>query len=469
MLPRSTRYVAHRAARQFAPRAVRQLAPLVRAISVSPRLWAASAQQVVQESAPIKDKVKLVDTSGLTYMAKDDEGLLPQPENPSFKLCIVSTYVPDQKNGGSDKMLNGHRFDTIPMANGVIKSGMSCQIVFYNPEEHDSFMNVLKEFDGVIIRANPGQIGAMGGNQQKFDDAIMDLQAKGLPVWPSPDVMAKMGAKDALCHVKDFDFGLPDTFGYYSPEDMKKDFPKGIAFQPRVVKQNRGSAGEGIWIVRLKSGDYCKSFGDRVCAGDEVLELMEANDNHVEYHTVDEFVEFCSNGRTEKSGEWKSIGKGKYFDGGLKAGGLMVDQRYLPRIDEGEARFMCIGTELNRIEHYEYPEGVGGNYKQTIFGPDAPEWKGTKDMLESNVPDIMKALKLDMSQLPLLWAADFMPVDDHKAPYVLGEFNCSCLGIAGFFNSRGADLSKAEDPEVGQKLCDLIGARALSVLSSKKD
>lgn len=414
-------------------------------------------------STPIR--LSPISISSLTYKAQNDDGLLPQPVNPKFKLALVSTYVDGQKNGGSDKMLNGHRFDSIPLANGIIKQGMSCQIVFYNHEEHDEFFKVISNFDAIVIRANPGQIGASGGSQQKFDDAMMDLQAKGMPMWPSPDVMAKMGAKDALCKVKDMDFGLPDTFGYYSPEDMKRDFPKGIAFQPRVVKQNRGSAGEGIWIARLKSGEYCQNFGDRVAAGDEIITLMEANDSHIEEHTIDEFIEFCANGRSAKSGEWTSIGKGQYFAGGVEAGGIMVDQRYLPRIDEGEARFMCVGTDLNRIEHYEYPEGVSGNYKQTIFAPDAEQWQDCRKMLESSVPAIMENLDLKMNQLPLLWAADFMPIDDHKSDFVLGEFNCSCLGIAGFFNARGADLSKAEDPAVGQKLCDLIGARALQVLS----
>merc|ERR1711870_116281 len=106
-------------------------------------------------------------------------------------------------------------------------------------------------------------------------------------------------------------FGLVDTLGYYSPEDMQAGFPKAIAFQPRVVKQNRGSAGEGIWIIKLKSEAYCENFGDKVAAGDEVLILKEANDNHIEEHTVDEFIEFCTNRRTDKSGEWISQGTGK--------------------------------------------------------------------------------------------------------------------------------------------------------------
>ena len=45
------------------------------------------------------------------------------------------------------------------------------------------------------------------------------------------------------------DFGLPDILGYYSPEDIQAGFKKTIVFQPRGVRQNRGSAGKGIWII----------------------------------------------------------------------------------------------------------------------------------------------------------------------------------------------------------------------------
>merc|ERR1739844_211707 len=118
------------------------------------------------------------------------------------------------------------------------------------------------------------------------------------------------------------DFGLVDTLGYYSPDDMKTGFPKAIAFQPRVVKQNRGSAGEGIWIIKLKDeSKYCKNYGDRIAEDDEKIILKEANDNHVEEHTVAEFMEFCFNGRNAKSGTWTSKGTGKYFEGGAEAGG----------------------------------------------------------------------------------------------------------------------------------------------------
>ena len=43
------------------------------------------------------------------------------------------------------------------------------------------------------------------------------------------------------------------------------------------------------------------------------------------------------------AGEWKSTFPGKYLEGGKEAGGQLVDQRLLPRIDEGEVRSLMAG------------------------------------------------------------------------------------------------------------------------------
>merc|ERR1712113_934169 len=188
--------------------------------------------------------------------------------------------------------------------------------------------------------------------------------------------------------------------------DMQTGFKKSIAFQPRVVKQNRGSAGEGIWIIKLKEGSYCATYGERSCDDSEVLILKEANDFHEEEHTVAEFIEFCVNGRTDKSGTWTSIGTGKYYEGGVEAGGQMVDQRFLPRIEEGEARFVMIGTKLNRVEHYEYIGGVSGETKTTIYKPEEADfpanYKELQEKMENQMGDYLKALKLPEDALPLL-------------------------------------------------------------------
>jgi len=393
--------------------------------------------------------------------------ILPQPASPKFKIGLISIYVDALDMGGSDKLTNGHRFDSIPLCNGMINAGMSCQIVFYEHTNHEDFFKCIEQFDGIICRVNPGQIKAAGGSQERFDADLQAL-AQRKPVWPTPETMAKMGAKDALCNIRDMDFGLPDTLGYYSAEDMESGFRKTIAFQPRVVKQNRGSAGEGIWIIKLKDKEYCQNYCDVIAEDDWMLVLKEANDNHVEEHTVREFIDWCVKGKADCGATWNSKGTGAYFEGGPEAGGQMVDQRFLPRIDEGESRFMMIGMELNRVEHYVYIGGVGGETKTTIYGPDEAKYKVTKDKLLEEIPKMMAAMKLDMKNLPLLWAADFIPVDNHKTELVIGEFNCSCLGLAGYLNARGKDLAglSKEDVEMGQKMADLIGQTALGVMVS---
>jgi len=280
--------------------------------------------------------------------------------------------------------------------------------------------------------------------------------------------MEVMGAKDALVKVKDMPFGMVDTFLYESPAELAASFKKGVAFAPRVVKQNRGSSGEGIWIIELKSKNYCAALGDRIAGDEEVIVMREANDDHVEEHTIAEFIEFCEHGRTDKSGEWTTIGTGSYFAGGVEAGGLMVDQRFLPRIEEGESRFMMIGPKLFNVEHYVYQgEGIGGAAKCTVFPAGHPEYTKLQGQLEESMPATMKILGLEGEALPLIWTADVIPADDHISTHVLAEFNCSCVGVGGFLKARGKD-SWTDVPEAervqGEKVCALIGKTALDDL-----
>merc|ERR1719229_13641 len=153
----------------------------------------------------------------------------------------------------------------------MIRFGLSCQLLHYIHDEHAAFFDVCRGFNFIIVRCNPGQIKADGGDQGKFDDGMRELRKLGIQVWPSPDVMEKMGAKDALCKVADLNIGLPDTLAYYTPEEFALGFKKTMKFQPRVVKQNRGSSGEGIWIIRLLDGSYCSEYGEKSCEDGEML------------------------------------------------------------------------------------------------------------------------------------------------------------------------------------------------------
>ncbi|OLP80570.1 hypothetical protein AK812_SmicGene39001 [Symbiodinium microadriaticum] len=432
-----------------------------------------------------------VDTGRVTVVAK------VQTRAATVQISVIE----------SKELRASHRYDSMVFANGMIASGMSCQLIHYTHEEHDVFFELCKNFQFIIVRCNPGQIKADGGDQQKFDDGMRQLRKAGIQVWPSPDVMEKMGAKVATLNI-----GLEDTLAYYSPDEFvvaqdcvsgrcgsscplgifpptsrrskAAGFKKTMAFQPRVIKQNRGSSGEGIWIIKLAEGNYCKEYGERSCEDGEVLKLMEANDNHEETHTVAEFIEFCVSGRTDKSGEWTSKGVGKYLEGGKEAGGQLVDQRFCPRIVEGELRYNLIVDSLVGIIHKKPKEGgisaVGGTGSiYTYYGPEEATFKTlTDNFLQKDLPKVMPSLELAEEPVPLWWTTDFILASPEGTPkeeekWIVGEFNCSCVGVSRCLaayckddtpNACWDDITE-EDKAEAKKYGDLMGEKALGIMS----
>jgi len=448
------------------------------------------------------------------YVAKDASGfhfhmkqaperyneLRPSPRHAPFRLCVVEFNVPGAKNGGSDKGPNGHRIDSIPIANGVIAAGGACQIVKYSHDDHAGFVaKVDGNFDAFIVRINPGQLsqGTAPGTQERFD-ALMNAQiAKGKLVWSSPKVQTQMGAKDALCKIANLGCGLVDTFAYYTPAELEDGFKKCCAYQPRVIKQNRGSAGEGIWLCWLANPDGsikgahqypAKKFGEASLGNGEYLKLMEMNDNHVEYHTVAEFLTFCVDGpNAPGAGSWRSTFPGRYLEGGKEAGGQLVDQRLLPRIDEGEVRILMAGDTCQMAIHKKPMGGglsaVGGNSAYTYYTPEDPKYYQMVQRLYADIPSLLPVMGLASEPLPLLWTADYIPknpegwdkpynASDEETEYVVGEFNCSCVGISMFQAVCGGEKTLADVPDEDYfeacKLTDLMGIKAIQMLKKKR-
>ncbi|KAH8047005.1 hypothetical protein JL722_13343 [Aureococcus anophagefferens] len=184
--------------------------------------------------------------------------LLPSPAHAPYRICVVEFAVPGHANGGSDKGGDGRRVDSVPIANGVIRAGGACDVRTYDPAAHETFARAIKAYDALVVRVNPGQLAQAAGHeglQDKFDALLEDFGAWGKPVWSSPEVQTKMGAKDALVKIANLKCGLPDTFAYYDAATFEARFKQTMAFQPRVLKQNRGSAGEGIWLCWLANAD----------------------------------------------------------------------------------------------------------------------------------------------------------------------------------------------------------------------
>mmetsp|Transcript_14217 Transcript_14217/g.21532 ORF Transcript_14217/g.21532 Transcript_14217/m.21532 type:complete len:497 (+) Transcript_14217:538-2028(+) len=432
--------------------------------------------QVVQQAAVMMSNDTAIDaaaSAAATYEVEEEVEELFLTETEFALLSHATTTVGDfdpfsekvlterpnfipilEGRGGTDKDEQGHRRDTLPIANAIneletndSRTNHTKTAVFQFLEENDGLSthavmsnDALKKYlkkvaHGIIVRINPGTLST--STQKKCDDMLRELSSDaGIKILSHPDVTSSLGAKDSLVKIKSLKCGLEDTEVYYTPESFSAGFRTTIAFQPRVIKQNRGSQGEGIWIVKLKDeSSYCTQYGETMVSLDTELVLMEAFDNHVEYHTVGEFIDFCIYGRLPGGSavEWTTTSAGKYFDGGLAAGAMVVDQRFLPRIVEGEVRCLMVGSELVEIVHKKPAEGglsatlqSGATY--TKFAPDHSKFAKLVKNFKEDIPHIMDSFGMSDEPLPLLWTADYIYGETDDDLHV-GEINCSCVGI----------------------------------------
>jgi len=482
-----------------------------------------------------------------------------------------SNKVKDNVNISMDKDKHGYRYDSVALTNGLIENGIYAVRVDYKPREHDTFKQYVIEekFDAILVRINPGQI-TPHSNQERFDDLMEELENKtDILIFGNKASLRNMGSKIALVKIRKLACGLRDTRAYYTKKEMERGLKKGLKVWPRVLKQNRGSTGCGIWLVWLKGKhDRIMNMNNKIDSsdnnndnnetssnnsssasrsgsreeeeeeerkknddGEEEFEIgddtivvcQEMNDNHIEEHTFKELVAFCACGKNhpDAGGNWTSVSDGNYLQqqnddenededkvdkqSQLLKGAFVVDQRLLPRISEGEIRMVFVKDELFEIIHKK-PVGENGrsavawNNKTTFYKPEEPLFRDlTEKFLKNDIQRIARKLNLAYNALPLLWTADFIPMDDDeeeeeehdeqfekeeqnkkdannrktKTRYILGEFNCSCVGLTKFRAACGPDkdMSDVSDQDYfdGAKLCDLIGKRCKLRLDEHKE
>jgi len=263
------------------------------------------------ENVPVhEEQVSTAILASKTIFISEEEEELLSTVVTKISSCKEKKYIfLLEARGGTDKdHITGHRRDSIPIAIAIAGENRYGTAILSFLEEDDEELDInlrnknkhinamlrnliLRRACGLIVRNNPGTLSP--ATQCKLDALLGEFSASNILVMSPPDVQRSLGAKDALHKIKHLKCGLEDTNVYYEPGYFSETFLKNIAFRPRVIKQNRGSQGEGIWICKLKNENYCEKYGDRCIDLDEELVLMEANDNHVEYHTAGEFIEFC--------------------------------------------------------------------------------------------------------------------------------------------------------------------------------
>lgn len=326
-----------------------------------------------------------------------------------------------EAEGGNDKGPDGHRKDTLPMVEALKKKGWNAETIFFSDERSEEVFNHVKEnFQGYVSRVNPG---TLPNGEGKYFETLKRLSSAGLKGFPHPDAMIGFGAKDSLVKLADTELVPTDTYAYYDMQTLREKLPTSLSYGERVLKQNRGSTGEGIWRVQV--------LGDKIKPGEAYplntkIKCTEAVDNHVEERELGEFIEFCE----------------QYVTG---ENGMLVDMRFMPRIVEGEIRILLVGPQPVFVVHKKPAESADA-FSATLFSGakytyDEPEkWPELIKFFGDNLALINS--KLGDYDVPLIWTADFMLDDgpEGKDTYVLGEINCSCVGFTSHLDRGIQDI-----------------------------
>ncbi|UFW79101.1 MULTISPECIES: Cj0069 family protein [Rhizobium] len=246
-----------------------------------------------------------------------------------------------------------------------------------------------------------------------LDPLLRQVAEAGRFVSAHPDVILKMGVKEVLYETRHIGWGV-DTRLYRTAADFRQAFaPTFLAAGPRVLKQNRGNGGQGIWKVELVGAP---------AGGATSISVLEAKSGSVpEAIDLSDFICRCESYFTED--------------------GCIVDQPFQSRLTEGMIRCYMSGSRVVGFGQQLVkalvapPSGSGRALLQPgprIMHPASAEpFQTLRTRMESEwTPEMMSTLGIEEASLPIIWDADFLygpPDASGNDTYVLCEINVSSV------------------------------------------
>jgi hypothetical protein len=252
-----------------------------------------------------------------------------------------------------------------------------------------------------------------GRDRAVLDAMLRDAAASGVYVSAHPEVILALGTKDVLVRTKDTAWGS-DSYAIPTPDECFRDLPARLEQGPRVLKQHRGSSGDGVWRVEAEG-----TAADPAVLPIAVRHALRGS--RVEHTTLGEFVDRCAG----------------YFSA-FSGAGFLIDQPYFPRVGEGMTRAYIAGDRVAGFGHQLVTAlaGLPPGAEETpapppryYFGPEQPEFQGLREKLETGwLTELQQICGVDANDLPAIWDADFLlgPRDGAgQDTYVLCEVNVS--------------------------------------------
>lgn len=281
----------------------------------------------------------------------------------------------------------------------LARCGVEAEPAVYSEDMTGDVRDQLRRMDGVLVWVDPI---SEGQRRDALDELLREVSSSGVFVSTHPDVIGKMGVKAVLYWTKALGWGT-DTHFYETPEDFAAEFPQRLAQSgPRVLKQNRGNGGIGVWKVTAKSDGTAEILSAR---GEELPRTLLLADFLME--------------RREDFG----------------VGGGLVDQAFQARHLDGMVRCYMSGERVAGFGHQLVralaDRAAGPAGPRLYSGPDDERFQRLRAIMEDDwTPGMANCLGIELADLPVIWDADFLlgpKSTDSEDTYVLCEINVSSV------------------------------------------
>lgn len=284
-------------------------------------------------------------------------------------------------------------------------AGIRAAPAVYHDDFADEVEQQLRAAQLVLVWCNPIE----GGTRRHRLDALLRRVAEaGTIVSAHPDAIQALGTKDVLLAARDLPFGSDahriDSLGQIDSEVLAR-----LRTGARVLKQQRGQSGDGVWRVELAPGNP------------HLLRVRHA-------------LRGCEEELLDMAALKARLAP--YFD--TVNGGHMIDQAWQPRMVEGMVRAYLVqgrvaGFGVQAVNAL-YPAQTGLPAPlpgaRVYHDADLPAYQELRKLLESQWVELLRArVGLPQDRLPLLWDCDFLPGERAMGAerYVLCEVNMSSV------------------------------------------
>ena len=122
--------------------------------------------------------------------------------------------------------------------------GIDAEPAVYDEEFAEAVRAQLLAVNGVLVWVDPIH---QGKTREALDPLLRDVAAQGPFVSAHPDTILKLGVKEMLYRTRHLGWGS-DTRLHRNVDEFRATFPTVLREAgPRVLKQNRGNGGQGVW------------------------------------------------------------------------------------------------------------------------------------------------------------------------------------------------------------------------------